>query len=253
MRRRVYRMFGRATESDALIAKRTPSHRSGPHIEAVSARPPRPDDPWTVWRAPGLALGQTCGLPYAARLAGDVALLGAPVYRLKDCPRGTYRSEIVVRADDPAATVGDLRGRRFAYNGLTSQSGWACFATQIEDPRRFFGELVHSGAHRASLLAVARSEADAACIDAVSWRLAERCEPKAVAGLRVLARTAATPGLPFITAPRDEAELSMMRLVIETAIETLPPAIGDALFLSGFAKKSPKDYAPLAAGWPDDA
>ncbi len=69
----------------------------------------------------------------------------------------------------------------------------------------------------------------------------------------MLARTAATPGLPFITAPRDEAELSMMRLVIETAIETLPPAIGDALFLSGFAKKSPEDYAPLAAGWPDDA
>lgn len=211
----------------------------------------RSGEMWALWRDPDLALAQTCGLPYTARLADKVALLGAPVYALADCPRGTYRSEIIVRADDPAADVDALRGRRFGFNARESQSGWACFAVQTEDPRAFFGALVQTGAHRASIRAVAEGKADAACIDAVSWRLAERHDPSLTEGLRVLARTAPTPGLPFITAPRDEATLSRMRLVIETAIETLPPAVADALFLKGFAKMRPADYAPLAVGWPE--
>ncbi|MEL6795037.1 MAG: PhnD/SsuA/transferrin family substrate-binding protein, partial [Pseudomonadota bacterium] len=212
----------------------------------------RDGDMWATWRSPDLALGQTCGLPYAARLVGEVALLGAPVYDLVDCPRGTYRSEIIVRADDPAPDVEALRGRRFAYNMRESQSGWACFATQVEDPRTFFGELVQSGAHRASVRAVAEGASDAACIDAVSWRLAARHDAEIAAATRVIDRTAPTPGLPFITAPRDEAMLARMRLVIETAIETLPAAVAGALFLKGFAKKRLRDYAPLAVGWPID-
>ena len=210
----------------------------------------RPDDPWSIWRAPDLALAQTCGLPYAARLAGDVSLLGAPTYRIEDCPPGSYRSEIIVRADDPAERVEDLAGRRFAFNARESQSGWACFAASYGAPRAHFAEIVPTGAHRASVRAVAAGEADAAAIDAVSWRLALRHEP-AAARLRVLTRTAPTPGLPFITAPRDDAALPMMRLVIETAILALPPTVSDALLLAGFAKWRPENYAPLAGGWPD--
>ncbi|MEL7464254.1 MAG: PhnD/SsuA/transferrin family substrate-binding protein [Pseudomonadota bacterium] len=210
----------------------------------------RDADMWSVWRDPSLCLGQTCGLPFAAKLAGDVALLGAPVYDLADCPRGTYRSEVIVRADDPAPDLAALRGARFAFNMRESQSGWACFAAQIEDPAAYFGELIQTGAHRASVRAVAGGAADAACIDAVAWRLAERHDADLTAGLRVIHRTAPTPGLPFITAPRPEETLARMRLVIETAIETQPPLVRDALFLNGFAKKRPEDYAPLAKGWP---
>lgn len=212
----------------------------------------RGGDPWAVWRDPDLVLAQTCGLPYAARLKGDVSLLGAPVYALEDTPPGKYRSEIVVRADDPAEDVAALRGRRFGFNMRESQSGWACFAADHENPLTFFAEVVKTGAHRASVHAVAEGRVDAACIDAVSWRLARRHDAAAVAKLRVLARTRPTPGLPFITAPRPEETLARMRLVIETAIETAPAAVRDALFLKGFAKKRPEDYAPLAAGWPAD-
>ena len=108
---------------------------------------------------------------------------------------------------------------------------------------------MEAGAHRASIHAVAAGRADAAALDAVSWRLAQRHDPSA-AKLRVLARTRPTPGLPFITAPRDDATLSRMRLVIETAIETMASDARGALFLRGFVKKRPADYAPLAAGWP---
>lgn len=209
----------------------------------------RDADLWRVWRRPDLTLSQTCGLPFAARLSGDVSLVGTPAYDLKDCPKGTYRSEIIVRADDPAQNVAALRGRRFAFNSTTSQSGWACFDAQHGDPRKFFGELVETGGHRSSILAVATGSADAASIDAVSWRLATRHERDATARLRIVSRTPLTPGLPLITAKRDDLSLARMRLVIETAIETLPTATRDALFLKGLVKLREADYAPLAAGW----
>ena len=207
------------------------------------------DDVWAHWRDPALAISQTCGLPYSARLAGEVSLLGAPAYAIPKTRPGFYRSEIVVRADDPAQSVDDLKGRRFAYNMRESQSGYACFLADHGDPATWF-DLVETGAHRASAQAVAAGDADLACIDAASWLLFERHDP-AAAKLRVLARTSPTPGLPYITAETDELTLARMRLMIETTIVTLPKAITGALFLTGFAKLRPSDYAPLAAGWPD--
>lgn len=221
---------------------------TGAGIAAPALRD-RDEDLWAIWRDPGLVLAQTCGLPYAARLRPQVALLGAPSYDLPGVAPGAYRSEIVVRADDAAVDLAALRGRRFAFNGRESQSGWAAFHAAVADPAAFFAETLQTGAHRASLRAVASGRADAAAIDAVSWRLALRHEP-AAADLRVLASTPQTPGLPFITAPRDELSLARMRLVIETEIGMMDPAIRAALFLTGFVKKRPEDYAPLAAGWP---
>ena len=44
----------------------------------------RGGDLWSVWRSPALTLSQTCGLPFAARLAGTVSLLGPSKTRIKD-------------------------------------------------------------------------------------------------------------------------------------------------------------------------
>lgn len=210
----------------------------------------RGGDPWALWRDPALILSQTCGLPYSARLAGAVSLVGAPDYDLP-CPPGCYRSEIVARADDPATDAAALEGRRFAFNMRESQSGWACFATRIGDPGAFFGSLIETGAHRASIVAVAEGRADCAAIDAVAWRLAERHEPAARA-LRVIVSTAPTPGLPLITARRADEETTRIAAAVVAAIADAGEAVRRALFLRGLARPTPEDYAPLAAGWPSD-
>lgn len=210
----------------------------------------RAADPWAVWRGADLLLSQTCGLPFSARLSGTVSLVGAPAYDLA-CPPGFYRSEIIARADDSAGDVGALAGRRFAYNMRESQSGWAAFTTGIGDPAAWFAELVETGAHRASIKAVAEGEADAACIDAVAWRLAERWEP-AAARVRVVASTAPTPGLPVITAKRPESETGRIAAAVGAAIGDLDGETRAALLLTGFARLTEDDYAPLAAGWPAD-
>lgn len=221
----------------------------GVGMEAPDTLTNAPDDLWALWRDPALVLSQTCGLPYAARLSGDVSLIGAPAYDLPGVPAGSYLSEIVVRADDPAVDLAALHGARFAYNMRESQSGYAAFASAFGAPEQMFAMLVPTGAHRASIQAVAEGRADVAAIDGVSWQLALRHEP-AAGTLRVLTRTPPTPGLPLITAKRSADELSLMRLVIQSEIGGLPPDTQNALLLHDLVRKWPEDYAPLAAGWP---
>ena len=234
-------------ETDALWAALRDGLREGGF--AAPEELTRGGDPWSVWRSPDLVLAQTCGLPFAARLTGAVTLLGAPVYSLLGCPAGTYCSEIVVRVDDKAQALADLRGRRLAFNMRESQSGWAALDAETAIAA-LTGELVETGAHRASIVAVAEGRADFAAIDSVAWVLALRHEP-AAERLRVVHRTAPTPGLPYITRLRVAAEAEAMAGILEQAIEALPATVKQTLALRGFRRWQAEDYAPLAKGWPE--
>ncbi len=181
------------------------------------------------WEAPGLVLSQTCGMPYRLGLHRAVTLIGAPDYGLEGCAPGYFRSALVVRADDPRGTVEAFAAARFAYNTATSQSGWAALAEALgpRDPARGLA----TGAHRASIEAVAAGDADIAAIDAVSWRLAEAWAP-AAARLRVLGWSPATPGLPMITARgRDPARYAG---AITAAVAAVGATDCAALGLRGF-------------------
>jgi ABC-type phosphate/phosphonate transport system substrate-binding protein len=65
---------------------------------------------------------------------------------------------------------------------------------------------------------VAQGQADIASLDAATWRLIQRYEPFA-ADLRVIALTKPTPGLPFITAAKNDVRL--MRDAIRDALNCL--------------------------------
>ena len=127
------------------------------------------------WTDPGLVLGQTCGLPFVRELGrpGGAGRRGRTTGS-PGCPPGWYRSAVVVRADDPRETLADFRGARLAINGTDSQSGWGSIlhhAAPLAEAGRFFGGVVVSGAHAASVPMVAGGGADLAAVDAVSWRL----------------------------------------------------------------------------------
>lgn len=235
-------------ETDAFWAALSLSLKSA-GLEAPNALT-RPEDPWPAWRADDLILSQTCGLPYSAQLSEDVLLLGAPAYRI-DADPGWYHSEIVVRRDMAAASPHDLANLRFAYNMRESQSGWAALNAMLPIEETF-GALVQSGAHRESLAMVTRGEADCAAIDAVSWALALRHEP-AAKDLRVIGRTPATPGLPYITSKAHAGRKNEMIAAIATTIRDLDDNVREALLLDGFEPFSAADYALLADGWPQTA
>lgn len=148
-----------------------------------------PNDLAQHWTAPDLVLSMTCGLPFRCFLRGKVRYVGTLDFGL-GTPLGHYQSQIIVRSDlsGPA--------KRLAYNSGDSQSGWA--ATQDLPETAEIAETVPTGAHAASLAALADGRADIACIDAVTWRLLERFDPNARRVTR-LGTTRPTPGLPLIT------------------------------------------------------
>jgi ABC-type phosphate/phosphonate transport system substrate-binding protein len=103
----------------------------------------------------------------------------------------------------------------------------------------FFGPAVMTGAHAASVIAVAEGRAEVAAIDAVTWRLCLRVEPKAQA-LRVLCWSDPAPGLPYITGRR--AQAGRLAAAVTHGIAALDPALRETIGLAGFVATRPEDY-----------
>jgi ABC-type phosphate/phosphonate transport system substrate-binding protein len=201
-----------------------------------------------IWTDPGLLLAQTCGWPLLTRLAGRVQVVATPCYALPGCAGPMHRAFIVVREADAAASLADLRGRRLALNAWDSNTGMNLLRAAIAPlarEGRFFGAIEVTGAHAASLRAVATEKADAASVDCVTFGLAQRHRPDLVAGLRVLAHTPASPGLPLITrGSANAAELAALRAALRAALGS---TAADTLGLVGFAMLPLAAYETLRA------
>jgi ABC-type phosphate/phosphonate transport system substrate-binding protein len=169
---------------------------------------------WDIWQSPDLLLAQTCGMPYRTRLHGHVQLVGTPDYALPGAAPGYYYSVMLARVGD-AGDVAAYRDRTLAYNGATSQSGWAAPQNHARTLGFRFERLFCSGGHLASAVAVVNGDADIAALDALSWLMICQYEDIA-AQLTVIDNTAHTPGLPLITANcRDAgAILSALRAAV---------------------------------------
>jgi len=156
-----------------------------------------------IWRHPRLLLGQGCEYPLAKSFADNVRLVASPCYTVPGCSGATYRSAVVVRRDDAAQDLFDLRYRRCAINESNSNSGMNLLRAAIAPlagGMRFFESVVVSGAHRRCAHWVAGGEADVAALDCVSWAHIQRVDPAIASRLRVLCWTDSSPSLPFITA-----------------------------------------------------
>ena len=160
----------------------------------------RGGDPWQEWQSSDLLLGQTCGLPYRARLHDQVALVGTPDYDLPDCPAGYYFSFLVRRHDDPR-DLGELsKLGTLAFNDPLSQSGWAAPLTHMARRKLRPTRTLQTHTHVASIDAVLNKQADYAAIDAVTLLLWGANDMDSVAFLDAFERTEPTPALPYITA-----------------------------------------------------
>ncbi len=196
-----------------------------------------------IWQDQKLLMSQTCGLPFVRFLKGEVCLIGTPAYDI-NCGAGSYFSVIVVHQNSDVNTLEDLKGLKFAFNDSNSQSGYAALLytlSDIENAEEHFISHMKSGGHRQSIQAVAEGNADFAAIDAITWKLAMRHE-KSAARLRVIATTAPTPGLPYITCRRSSAETDKLHMAVIDAMMALDEPTRDALLLTGLSKTRPKDY-----------
>ncbi len=210
----------------------------------------RQDDHEALWREPDLLLSQTCGYPLTHAYRDALKTVATPVYDAPGCDGPSYSSAIVVRAEDPAADLAALEGRRAAVNSRSSHSG--CNALRhslapLAAGRSFFSEVVMTGGHAATLQAVAEGRADVGAVDCVTYALIARHRPDGVRGLRVLAFTEAAPGLPYVTAAgASEALRDRLRTGLSEALHD--PALAEAraaLLIKGIEILPPEAYARI--------
>lgn len=198
---------------------------------------------WLAWQAPDLVFSQTCGFPYRARLHGTVTLVGTPDYGVEGCNPGYYCSVFVARAGDNREHLSDFSGTAFAFNEDLSQSGWAAPQNHAILHGIALPPAVRTGGHLNSAKAVAEGRADIAALDAVTWAMLQRWEPFAKS-LREVARTAPTPGLPYIAATGLDG--AMMFELVGQAISDLGPDDRDLLMLKGLVQIPSADYLAVS-------
>lgn len=211
-----------------------------------------------LWQAPQLLLAQTCGYPLMTQLKGKVRLIGRPRYELPETAGGQHCSLLLVREDDPRQALADFVGSRGVINGPDSNSGMNLLRHSVAPHQRggrFFGSLQVSGGHRESLRWLREGRADLAAVDSVTFAYLARDVGHEVAGLRVLARTAPSPTLPYIASLALDAEQAeTLRAVMNQSLAQLPE-VAQVLGLGEVLSAHEQDYQVLldyerqAAAW----
>ena len=216
-------------------------------VEGVPETLTWPDDYHRHWRSQGLLFSQTCGYPYVNVLGPAVRLVATPCYDAPGCEGPTYGAHVIVRESVSARSVAALRGSRLAANGTGSYSGYHVWRSMLpagDDPPSFFGEIVASGSHRASIRCVAAGEADACAVDCVTHALLSDQAPETLRGTRILTSSPTAPALPYVTAAATpDEEIAKMREGLRAAIAdpSLAPARKE-LRLTGASVLTDEDY-----------
>jgi len=203
-----------------------------------------------LWRDPRLLFAQTCGYPYVSALRQSVALIATPTYGFDGCD-GAWHCSFVIARKGAGRALADFRGARAAINAWDSNSGMNVFRAVIAplaQGRPFFAQVIVTGAHVASVGAVAQGRADVAAIDCVTFALLRRGRPELIAAVEAIATTPLSPGLPFIaSAALGAATIGAVRAALFGALadDDLAEARA-AIGLSGAAMLSPQDYDRVA-------
>ena len=199
------------------------------------------------WLEPDLLLSQACGYPLTTLLKDRVQLVGTLAYAAPGVSGTSCRSPLLCRAEDARQSLAEFAGSTLAFNDRISQSGYNALRALLAAPgtaRPFFAATVQTGAHIQSMEAVRTGRADMAAVDAVTWSLWQRSNPRQARALRVFGQTGAYPGLPLITslhtAPALLAALRTHLLVL--ARDAAYAALRAPLLVCGFEASAPADY-----------
>lgn len=189
-----------------------------------------------VWSHPGLLFGQACEYPVSKSFRGCLRILATPRYRAPGCNRNTYRSAIVVRAEEHADSLEELRGQRCVVNEPDSNSGMNLLRASLaplSGGARFFRSVTFSGSHTRSIELIAAGEADVAAIDCVTFEHLRRTRSELVSQVRIVDWTPPSPCLPFVISQQaSETTVAAVRNALEAvcADPTLAP-VRDTLLL----------------------
>jgi len=224
---------------DAFLLNYSPAQVIEPTI--------RFESDFSLLRNPHLLIGHTCGYPLMQYLRDGLAPVCVPVFDLPGCEGKLYSSQIIVPANSNIQTLSDCKGKVAAINGRDSNSGMNVFRHAVAGLSKgmpFFAEVIESGSHYQSLVAVANNQAQVASIDCVSFALIKDQWPELVEQVRVIGFTEPTCGLPFVMPKTAIAQVNsnLILSALKKAADSLKRSEKDRLHLSGFEAVKLTDY-----------
>ncbi len=165
-----------------------------------------------------------CGLPYVEHTRlGTPRLepLVAPVLQGERYGgRPIYFSDVIVRRDRPFQSFGDLRGRSWAYNEPSSQSGYGItrdYLVRKGETHGYFSRVVEAGYHERAIHLVDSGAVDASAIDSHVLTLLMRDNPALAARLRVIDTFGPSPIQPIVAGTHlaDSLKRDVTRVLVE--------------------------------------
>lgn len=157
---------------------------------------------------PRIFFTQICGYPLFKHYRDQGIMLATPHYALPGSTGPTHRAFFMVRVDDPAERLEDLRGRIFGCNSLLSNSGMnlpRLSLARIAGGRPFFSSVVMTGGHVGSLERLGDRSIDVCSVDNVTWGFFRKFRPVVAQRYRILDETVTSPSLPFVTSVKTTA------------------------------------------------
>lgn len=129
-----------------------------------------------------------CGYPFLQHRE-SLSLLGVPLWR----GRPLYQSYIIVREDNDAQVLEDLRGDVHAFSDPDSNSGYLVTASDLarleETPEQFFSRSIFTYGHRNVVRAVAGGLTRSGSVDGYVWETLAAVESSLTERTRVVTKS----------------------------------------------------------------
>ena len=197
-----------------------------------------------------LLFGHTCGYPLMTQLRDSFTPFCVPLFDVAGTDGKHYSSRIIVAADCGIDSLLQCRGATVALNGYDSNSGMNVLRYELARlgvGGSFFGDVLLSGGHRASLEAVAAGQARVAAIDCVTYQMIADQDAALARAVQTIGYSAQSCGLPFVMANElATAEIggSLLR-GLQQAAEAMPSRARERLHLRGFDAVDFDDYRSI--------
>ncbi|TMA91587.1 MAG: phosphate ABC transporter substrate-binding protein [Deltaproteobacteria bacterium] len=195
-----------------------------------------------------------CGLPYVHKAdleQSRTELLVVPVpvgERYQGQP--VYFSDVMVRRSSPFQCFLDLCGGSWAFNEPRSHSGFnvvRAYLAELGQRAGFFGEVIESGAHSASLEMVLSGRIDGAAIDStvLEWIVAER--EGIGRQIRVIETIGPSPIPPWVISKQVSLDLrcELRSILLDLALEQRGREILARARIARFIAAHDADYDPI--------
>lgn len=200
---------------------------------------------------PSLLLGQCCGFPLLESLHKYVTPLLSFAYDIQGCEGTQHSSVILVHKTCEWQSVKDATRAHAIINERNSNTGMNLFRhtlAPLAGGDSFFKHVSLSGAHHASMAAVAEGRANITCVDCISYHYACQDYPEHTSQLRVIARTASSPTPPLVvqhTLPEEMVDMLRHAFLCVLADPEMADTVRTRLRITGAESLTLDDYAQI--------